>query len=62
MVPKHANPSCPSCRASELITIAMIVGGSELAFTTCHACEAKWWFREGEPVPLTSVIGLVGTR
>jgi len=22
-------------------------------------CEAKWWFRDGEEVPLASVIGLV---
>ena len=31
----------------------------ELAFTTCHLCEAKWWYRDGEAVPLQSVIGLV---
>jgi DNA polymerase III alpha subunit (gram-positive type) len=56
------HPTCPSCRASELITIAMIVGGAELAFSTCHQCEARWWFRDGENVPLSSVIGLVGVR
>jgi DNA polymerase III alpha subunit (gram-positive type) len=55
-------PTCPSCRASELITIAMTVGGTQLAFSTCHHCEARWWFRDGEQVPLASVIGLVGVR
>jgi hypothetical protein len=40
----------------------MIVGGSELQFSTCHECEAKWWVKDGEPVPLTSVLGTVGTR
>jgi DNA polymerase III alpha subunit (gram-positive type) len=58
----HNHPSCPSCKTSDLITIAMTVGGAELAFSTCHECEAKWWFRDGEPVQLTSVIGLVGVR
>lgn len=37
----------------------MVVGGRDLAFSTCHHCEAKWWFRDGEEVPLSSVIGLV---
>jgi len=56
------HPNCPACRTSELITISLIVGGTELAFSTCHQCEAKWWFRDGEQVELSSVIGLVGTR
>ena len=56
------HPICPACRASELITIAMTVGSAELAFSTCHQCEARWWFRDGEQVPLSSVIGLVGIR
>ena len=45
-----------------LITIAMVVGGTEFAFSTCHQCEAKWWFKDGEPVQLSSVIGMVGVR
>jgi hypothetical protein len=40
----------------------MTVAGSELQFSTCHECEAKWWVKDGESVPLTSVIGTVGTR
>jgi DNA polymerase III alpha subunit (gram-positive type) len=54
-----ANGSCPHCRSGDLITIMMAVSGRDLAFTTCHLCEAKWWYRDGEQVPLTSVIGLV---
>jgi DNA polymerase III alpha subunit (gram-positive type) len=49
--------TCPSCRQGELITITMTVNGSDLDFTTCHMCEAKWWYRDGAAVPLTSVIG-----
>ena len=51
--------TCPQCRAGDLIAISMTVGGRDLSFRTCHHCEAKWWYREGEEVPLSSVIGLV---
>ena len=49
--------SCPVCGQGDLIGITMNVSGSDLSFTTCHMCEAKWWYRDGENVPLTSVIG-----
>lgn len=51
--------TCPTCKAGDLIKITMTVSGRDLAFATCHHCEAKWWFRDGEEVPLASVIGLV---
>lgn len=54
--------TCPSCQQGDLITISMTVSESELSFTTCHLCEAKWWFRDGQPVALQSVIGSVLTR
>jgi transcription elongation factor Elf1 len=49
--------TCPICNQGDVITITMSVSGSDLSFTTCHLCEAKWWYRDGEPVPLRSVIG-----
>jgi DNA polymerase III alpha subunit (gram-positive type) len=51
--------TCPVCQQGDLITISMSVSGNDLSFTTCHMCEAKWWYRDGEPVPLQSVIGSV---
>ncbi|HZP91091.1 MAG TPA: hypothetical protein VFC04_08880 [Actinomycetota bacterium] len=51
--------TCPVCHQGDLISITMNVGGSDLTFTTCHLCEAKWWYRDGEAVPLQSVIGNV---
>jgi DNA polymerase III alpha subunit (gram-positive type) len=51
--------TCPSCTSGDLISITMTVSGRDLAFCTCHHCEAKWWYRDGEEVPLQSVIGLV---
>ena len=54
-----SNGTCPTCRQGDLIAISMTVGDRDLRVTTCHHCEAKWWFQEGELVPLTSVIDLV---
>lgn len=54
--------TCPVCEQGDLITISINVSESDLAFTTCHMCEAKWWHRDGEPVPLQSVIGSVLSR
>jgi DNA polymerase III alpha subunit (gram-positive type) len=51
--------TCPQCRIGDLIAISMAVGGRDLSFRTCHHCEAKWWYRDGDEVPLASVIGLV---
>jgi hypothetical protein len=53
------NGSCPTCLQGDLITIEMSVSERDLTFTTCHSCEAKWWVRDGEVVPLASVIDLV---
>jgi uncharacterized protein (DUF983 family) len=54
--------TCPECEQGDLISISMTVSGSDLSFTTCHLCEAKWWYRDGDAVPLQSVIGSVLTR
>lgn len=54
--------TCPNCKSGDLISIMITVGGRDLAFCTCHHCEAKWWFSDGEEVPLQSVIGLVVQR
>jgi hypothetical protein len=40
----------------------MAAADADLAFTTCHMCEAKWWHKNGDLVPLASVIGYVGKK
>jgi len=35
------------------------VSGRDLSFSTCHACEAKWWHRDGEQIVLADVIDTV---
>lgn len=62
MAPTNHQPKCPSCRNGDVISITMTVSGTDLQFSTCHECEAKWWVKDGEAVPLTSVLGTVGTR
>ena len=51
--------TCPVCHQGDLISITMNVSANDLAFTTCHLCEAKWWYRDGETMRLQSVIGSV---
>jgi formate dehydrogenase maturation protein FdhE len=55
----HSRGTCPACNQGELISIEMSVGDRDLSFTTCHMCEAKWWYRDGEQIQLQSVIGSV---
>ena len=57
-----ARNSCPSCGSQETLRVTMIVGGSPLAFTSCPVCEWKGWEREGENIPLGSVLSLVSSR
>ena len=51
--------TCPECHQGDVISISMNVSGRDLSFSTCHACEAKWWHRDGEQVVLAEVIDTV---
>lgn len=59
---RDRNGACPACEAEDVISISMTVGESDLSFSTCHRCEAKWWHRDGRPVALDSVLEIVGNR
>jgi hypothetical protein len=59
---RQTDGTCPICQQGDLISISMNVGETDLSFTTCHMCEAKWWYRDGDPIPLHGVIGTVLTR
>jgi len=62
LIMAQTNGTCPNCMQGDLITISMAVSGRDLAFTTCHLCEAKWWHRDGQEVPLNSVIAQVADK
>ena len=51
--------TCPECHQGDVISISMTVSDRDLSFSTCHACEAKWWHRDGEAVVLAQVIDTV---
>jgi DNA polymerase III alpha subunit (gram-positive type) len=51
--------TCPECQQGDVISISMNVSGRDLSFSTCHACEAKWWHRDGEQIVLSDVIDTV---
>lgn len=42
--------------------MTMTVAGTITHFTSCPVCEWKGWEREGENVPLGSVLTLVANR
>jgi hypothetical protein len=39
-----------------------MLAGSPVSFTSCSNCEWKGWEREGQKLPLGSVLGLVSDR
>ena len=42
--------------------MTMTLAGETTHFTSCPACEWKGWERDGQLVPLGSVLSLVATR
>jgi len=54
--------SCPSCGSQETLRVTMTLAGSAASFTSCPVCEWKGWEREGQNVPLGSVLDLVANR
>ncbi len=58
----YATSSCPSCGSQELLRLSMTVAGSPVVFAACNTCEWRAWEREGENLPLTSLLGLISTR
>ena len=35
--------TCPRCASDDLVRIDLAPGGRKMLFTTCRACEHKWW-------------------
>lgn len=34
---------CPSCRSSNLIVVHMTIASDPVQFSSCRACEHRWW-------------------
>ena len=63
LIMKRPHPDtqvCPTCGAHELMSVRLVVAESPVEFTSCQACEGRWWERDGESITLDSVLTLVG--
>ena len=49
---------CPRCRLSRLVVIEVSLQGSEVCMYSCSRCDTRWWERDGERVPLETVLEL----
>jgi hypothetical protein len=58
----YAPAQCPSCGSAELIQLAMTVSEIPLSFAACNSCEWKGWQREGQILPLRSLLSLISAR
>jgi formate dehydrogenase maturation protein FdhE len=53
---------CPDCGSDQVMSIAMSLDEDAVRFRSCHACESKWWERDGSNVSLQSILTLVPRR
>jgi DNA-directed RNA polymerase subunit M/transcription elongation factor TFIIS len=58
--PHLETSTCPTCGADELMSVRLVVAESPMEFTSCQACEGRWWERDGEMLTLDSVLTMVG--
>ena len=58
--PHPESSTCPTCGANELMSVRLVVAESPMEFTSCQACEGRWWERDGEMLTLDSVLTMVG--
>jgi formate dehydrogenase maturation protein FdhE len=58
----HDTMICPACGSGEVMSIAMSMDEDAVRFRNCHACESKWWERDGSLVSLQSILTLVPRR
>ncbi len=56
--PTRALAVCGRCAGHRVTAITMtLTDGSPVAFTSCHACEAKSWKQDGRELDISSVLG-----
>ncbi len=49
---------CPTCRV-DLSEIRLNLRNADVKLRACVRCEQRWWHRDGEPVALDEVLGLI---
>ena len=58
----YASSKCPACGSKDIMSVGMTLVEAALAFSFCTGCEWKGWEREGQTLPLSSVLSLVTSR
>jgi len=59
---RRRHKPCPGCGSRETLKVTLTLAGSPTTFTMCNMCEWKAWERDGEKLPLGSVLSLVSAR
>lgn len=50
---------CPTCGSRNVIEITLTMEtGEPVSFYSCHACDKRWWHKDGEPIELSNVLEL----
>jgi hypothetical protein len=50
---------CPNCATDDSIEITIdLSADNSVQFFQCRKCEAKWWERDGNAVPLDEILDL----
>ena len=50
---------CPDCGSANVINITLTTQeGDPIAFHSCHACDRRWWNKDGERIDLGNVLEL----
>jgi transposase-like protein len=54
---------CPQCKGENCTEIQIhLTNDDAVQFFSCRRCEAKWWEREGDPIPLDEVLTLAAKK
>ena len=54
--------SCPNCKASTLVEIALTVGRRPVTMRSCSGCDTRSWDSEGRSLHLEGVLALASGR
>ena len=48
---------CPQCGSQNVININLTMeAGDPVSFYSCHACDKRWWHKDGESIDLSNVL------
>ena len=54
--------SCPRCKKSTLVEIALTIGKRPVRMRNCSACDSRWWDTEGEALQLSGILEMAASK